>query len=154
MKNLIHKTLISHAGFAALVLRLPIGLILAAHGSQKLFAWFGGYGLEGTGQWMDSVGLSPGFVMALLAGSAEFFGGIALILGLLTRTAAAITAVTMLVALVSVHLGNGFFLATQGIEYALALLSASSALIVMGGGHFSIDRYLLDSNFLRSKDHE
>ena len=78
MKNLIHKTLISEAGFAGLVLRVPIGLILAAHGSQKLFAWFGGYGLEGTGQWMDSIGLSPGFIMALLAGSAEFFGGIAL----------------------------------------------------------------------------
>lgn len=154
MKNLIHKTLISQAGFAGLVLRLPIGLILAAHGSQKLFAWFGGYGLEGTGQWMDSVGLSPGFIMALLAGSAEFFGGLALMLGLLTRTAAAITALTMLVALVSVHLGNGFFLTAQGIEYALALLSATLALMIMGGGHFSVDRYLLDSNFLWSNDHE
>ncbi len=154
MKNLIHKTLISEAGFAGLVLRLPIGLILAGHGGQKLFAWFGGYGLEATGQWMESVGLGPGFVMALLAGSAEFFGGIALMLGLLTRTASAITALTMLVALICVHLGHGFFLTTQGIEYALALLSATSALMIMGGGHFSMDRYLLNSNFLWSTDHE
>ncbi|MDD1608311.1 MAG: DoxX family protein [Methylococcaceae bacterium] len=67
MKTLIHKTLVANAGVEALILRVPIGLILAAHGSQKLFAWFGGYGLEGTGQWMASVGLTPGFIMALLA---------------------------------------------------------------------------------------
>ncbi|MDD5412760.1 MAG: DoxX family protein, partial [Methylobacter sp.] len=97
MKNLINKTLASDAGLESVILRLPIGLILAAHGSQKLFAWFGGYGLDGTGQWMASVGLNPGFFMALLAGSAEFFGGVALIMGLLTRPAAAINAVTMLV---------------------------------------------------------
>ena len=127
MKNLIKKTLVSNAGLEAVILRVPIGLILAAHGSQKLFAWFGGYGLEGTGQWMASVGLTPGFVMALLAGSAEFFGGVALILGLLTRPAAMINAVTMLVALFWVHWGNGFFLDTHGIEYALALLSANGA---------------------------
>jgi len=152
MKNLINKTLISRAGLEALCLRVPIGLILSAHGSQKLFAWFGGYGLEGTGQWMDSVGLSPGFVMALLAGSAEFFGGIALMLGLLTRPAAAISAITMLIALLCVHWGNGFFLTTQGIEYALALLSATTALIFMGGGRFSVDRYL--TALAGGKDHE
>ena len=58
MKNLINKTLVSNAGLEAVILRVPIGLILAAHGSQKLFAWFGGYGLDGTGQWMASVGLN------------------------------------------------------------------------------------------------
>ena len=60
MKNVIDKTLVSSAGLEAVMLRVPIGIILAAHGSQKLFAWFGGYGLEGTGQWMASVGLNPG----------------------------------------------------------------------------------------------
>ena len=75
MKDLINKILVSHAGWEAVTLRVPIGIILAAHGSQKLFGWFGGYGLEGTGQFMASIGLNPGFVMALLAGSAEFFGG-------------------------------------------------------------------------------
>jgi putative oxidoreductase len=103
MRNLINKTLVSNSGLEALVLRFPIGLILAAHGSQKLFAWFGGYGLDGTGQWMASVGLNPGFMMALLAGSAEFFGGVALMLGLLTRPAAIVNALTMLVALFWVH---------------------------------------------------
>lgn len=152
MKNLINKTLESGAGLEAVILRVPIGLILAAHGSQKLFAWFGGYGLEGTGQWMASVGLNPGFVMALLAGSAEFFGGIALIMGLLTRLAAVINAFTMLVALFWVHWGHGFFLDTHGIEYALALFSASAALVLIGGGRYSLDRYLLDANLLGAKD--
>jgi putative oxidoreductase len=109
MNNLIKKTLVSNAGLEAVILRVPIGLILAAHGSQKLFAWFGGYGLEGTGQWMATVGLNLGFLMASLAGSAEFFGGVALILGLLTRPAAVINAVTMLVALFWVHWAKAFF---------------------------------------------
>lgn len=143
MNNLIKKTLDSNAGLEAVILRVPIGLILAAHGSQKLFGWFGGYGLEGTGQWMASVGLNPGFLMALLAGSAEFFGGVALILGLLTRPAAAISAVTMLVALFWVHWGKGFFLDTHGIEYALALLSATTALAFIGGGRYSLDALIV-----------
>lgn len=151
MKNLIKKALVSDAGLEAIILRVPIGLILAAHGSQKLFGWFGGYGLDGTGQWMASVGLSPGFFMALLAGSAEFFGGVALILGLLTRPAAAINAVTMLVALFWVHWGKGFFLDTHGIEYALALLSANGALIFIGGGKYSLDA-LIETNVLEAKD--
>jgi len=143
MNNLIKKTLVSNAGLEAVILRVPIGLILAAHGSQKLFGWFGGYGLEGTGQWMASVGLNPGFLMALLAGSAEFFGGVALILGLLTRPAAVISAVTMLIALFWVHWGKGFFLDTHGIEYALALLSASTALAFIGGGRYSLDALIV-----------
>jgi putative oxidoreductase len=151
MKNLITKTLVSNAGLEAVILRVPVGLILAAHGSQKLFAWFGGYGLDGTGQWMASVGLTPGFVMALLAGSAEFFGGVALMLGLLTRPAAIINAVTMLVALFWVHWGHGFFLDTHGIEYALALLSASTALIFIGGGRYSLDE-LIETKLLEAKD--
>jgi putative oxidoreductase len=152
MKALINRTLAANAGWEALILRVPIGLILAAHGSQKLFAWFGGYGLEGTGQWMASVGLQPGFLMALLAGSAEFFGGVGLMLGLFTRVSAAVSALTMLVALLAVHLGNGFFMDTHGIEYALALLSASTALLFIGGGRYSIDNYLLQSNFLGVQD--
>ena len=69
MKKLIKTLTSSKAGFAPLVLRVPVGLTLAAHGSQKLFGMFGGYGLEGTGQWMASLGLEPGYLMALLAGS-------------------------------------------------------------------------------------
>lgn len=89
----------SQPTYATLSLRIFGGIIFAAHGAQKLFAWFGGYGLEGTGQWMDSIGLSPGYLMALGAGSAEFFGGILLILGLLTRPAALVLSFTMLVAI-------------------------------------------------------
>ncbi|MFA5984939.1 MAG: DoxX family protein [Methylococcaceae bacterium] len=143
MPDLLKKTLVSTAGWEALVLRVPIGLTLAAHGSQKLFAWFGGYGLDGTGQWLESIGLYPGWLMAVLAGSAEFFGGLGLLLGLLTRPAAIAAALTMAVALFWVHWSQGFFLSSKGIEYALALLSATLALAIMGGGRYSLDNYLL-----------
>ncbi|MGB5444369.1 MAG: DoxX family protein [Psychromonas sp.] len=140
--SLIKKILESHAGLAGLILRAPIGLILAAHGAQKLFAWFGGYGLDGTGQWMASIGITPGYLMALLAGSAEFFGGLALLLGLLTRPAAVIAAFTMLVAIFTVHIGNGLFLANNGYEYGLTLFVALVALAVQGAGRLSLDNLL------------
>ena len=132
----------SNGGFAALVLRVPVGLILAAHGAQKLFGWFGGYGLEGTGQWLASIGLEPGYLMALLAGGAEFFGGLALVLGLLTRPAAVVAAFTMLVAIFAVHIGNGLFMANNGYEYALTLFAATVALAIQGAGRFSVDSLL------------
>ena len=138
-KHFLRTVFSSNSGIANVVLRVPVGIILAAHGGQKLFAWFGGYGLEGTGQWMESIGLAPGFVMALLAGSAEFFGGIALILGLLTRPAAALGAFTMVVAIFSVHVGNGLFMSNNGYEFALALLAATVALAIQGAGTFSLD---------------
>ena len=141
-KQTIHNILKSEAGLAALALRVPIGIILAAHGAQKLFGWFGGYGLEGTGQWMASIGLEPGYLMALLAGSAEFYGGLALVLGLLTRPAAAVSAFTMLVALFSVHFEHGLFLVNDGYEYALALFAATAALTIQGAGRFSVDNTL------------
>lgn len=140
--TLLQKILNSKAGAAALILRVPVGLILAAHGAQKLFAWFGGYGLEGTGQWMTSIGLEPGYWLALMAGSAEFFGGIALALGLLTRPAAVVTAFTMLIAIFSVHINNGLFMANNGYEYALTLLVATAALAIQGAGSFSLDNVL------------
>jgi len=142
--TLFKRTLNSNAGYAALVLRIPVGIILAAHGAQKLFGWFGGYGLEGTGQFMASQGFEPGYLMALLAGSAEFFGGIGLILGLLTRPAALVAAFTMLMAF-TVHAGNGLFLSNNGYEFALALLAATGALVIQGAGTCSIDRWLSKS---------
>lgn len=138
-----HRLFSSTGGYAALALRIPVGVILAAHGAQKLFGWFGGYGLEGTGQWMASIGLQPGFLMALLAGSAEFFGGLALLLGLLTRPAAVVTAFTMLVAIFSVHFSNGLFMSNNGYEYALSLFAVTLALAVQGGGRFALDNLLL-----------
>jgi putative oxidoreductase len=128
--------------WASLALRIPVGIILVAHGAQKLFAWFGGYGLEGTAQFMASQGLEPGYLMALLAGSAEFFGGIALILGLLVRPAAAVSAFTMLVAGIVVHSSSGLFLSNGGFEFALALFSITLALAFLGGGKLSLDQVL------------
>ena len=141
-RSLVQRVLATDNGLAPLALRVPTGIIFAAHGAQKLFGMFGGYGLEGPGQWMDSIGLAPGVLMALLAGSAEFFGGLALILGLLARPAALVLAVTMLVALVAVHLDKGFFMATNGYEYALALLAVSVSIVFSGGGRASLDRAL------------
>tara|TARA_R110001599_G_scaffold96465_8_gene249408 strand:+ start:4495 stop:4956 length:462 start_codon:yes stop_codon:yes gene_type:complete len=139
----IQTLLKSTGGYAAFILRVPVGLILAAHGSQKLFGWFGGYGLEGTGQWMTSIGLEPGYLMALMSGSAEFFGGLALALGLLTRPAALVTAFTMLIAIFSVHFSNGLFMSNNGYEYALTLLVVTLALTVQGAGRFALDNALL-----------
>jgi putative oxidoreductase len=124
---------------APLVLRIGTGLVLMPHGAQKLFALFGGDGLQGTGEFMGSIGLHPGLLMAVLAGSAEFFGGLALLLGLLTRPAAALTAITMLVAIFAYHYGNGFFLDSDGWEYALILLVCSLSLLCSGAGKFSLD---------------
>ncbi|EAQ66816.1 DoxD-like family protein [Marinomonas sp. MED121] len=132
----------SNNSFAAFALRLPIGLTFMAHGAQKLFAWFGGYGLEGTGQWMASIGLEPGYLMALMAGSTEFFGGLALVFGLLVRPAAAMLAVTMLVAIFSVHFVNGLFMSNNGYEFALALLAVTVSLVVSGAGNLSLDNII------------
>ncbi len=137
------KSLITtDTSFAPLALRLPLGVIFIAHGGQKLFAWFGGYGLEGTGQWMNSIGLEPGMLMAGLAGSAEFFGGIALLIGLLTRPASIVLAFTMLVAIFAVHAGNGLFMSNNGFEFGLALLAGAVALAIQGAGQLSIDHLL------------
>ncbi|PTB92122.1 oxidoreductase [Marinobacter sp. B9-2] len=123
---------------------MTVGIILAAHGAQKLFGWFGGYGLEGTGQWLASIDLEPGYLMALMAGGAEFFGGLALVLGLLTRPAAAVTAFAMLIAIFAVHIGNGLFMANNGYEYALTLFVVTLALAIQGAGRFALDNLFLE----------
>lgn len=141
-KQIFTPLISSDAGFSPLALRIPIGIIFMAHGAQKLFGAFGGYGLEGTGQWMASIGLEPGYLMALMAGSAELFGGLFILLGLLTRPAAAVLALTMIVAIASVHLANGLFMANNGYEFGLALLAASVSLFLSGSGNISVDRLL------------
>ncbi len=141
-KALIQRVLTTDNSLSGLLMRLSAGVIFAAHGAQKLFGSFGGGGLEGTAQWMASIGLEPGYLMALAAGSAEFFGGIALLLGLLTRPAAFVLAMTMLVAVITVHLPNGLFLSNNGYEFGLALLAITGALVLNGGGKLSLDRML------------
>ena len=128
--------------FAILPLRLVAGLIFTAHGAQKLFAWFGGYGLDATGQWMESIGLAPGYALAVMAGSAEFFGGIFLIIGLLIRPTSAVLAITMLVAIFSVHINNGLFMSNNGYEFSLALLAISVSLLLSGAGKLSLDNLI------------
>lgn len=139
---IVQRVLATDSNLLGLALRIPTGVIFVAHGAQKLFGSFGGYGLEGTGQWMASIGLEPGYWMALAAGSAELFGGIALLLGLLTRPAALMLAITMLVAIITVHLPNGLFMSNNGYEFGLALLTIMAALMLNGGGKLSLDRTL------------
>lgn len=142
----IQRFVQTDSSWGPFVLRVIAGIIFFAHGSQKLFGWFGGYGLEGTGQFMESIGLSPGYLMALLAGSAEFFGGIALIIGLLVRPASAVLAVTMVVAIFSVHIANGLFMSNNGYEFALSLLAITVSLLFSGAGKLGLDRVLSRSN--------
>ena len=137
-----NRVLATDAGYGPLALRVLVGVIFAAHGAQKLFGWFGGYGLEGTGQFFGSVGLNPGYLMALLAGAVEFFGGLALVLGLLVRPAAAALAGAMLIAIFAVHVGQGFFVDKGGYEYALALFAASLSLLFSGDGRSAADAAL------------
>ncbi|WP_248919453.1 DoxX family protein [Pseudomonas entomophila] len=142
MNNALKALFATRAGFGLSVVRILVGVIFMAHGAQKLFGLFGGYGLEGTGQWMESIGLAPGYFMALLSGSAEFFGGLALVVGLLARPAALALTVTLVVAIFSVHINNGLFMSNNGYEFALALMAGTVAVLIEGAGRLSLDRLI------------
>jgi putative oxidoreductase len=124
------------------LLRLTVGLTLAAHGAQKLFGWFGGYGLDATGQAFDALGFRPGRRHALMAGLVEAGGGLLLVLGLLTPVAAAIVLSVMFVAAVSVHVKQGFFATSGGFEYNLVLGVAGLIFAFTGPGALSLDALL------------
>jgi putative oxidoreductase len=128
--------------FGLLILRLVVGLGLAAHGAQKLFGWFGGYGLTGTGQFLEQLGFRPGRAQAALAGTAELVGGLFLAAGFLTPAAAAAVVAVMLVAAVSAHAPKGFFAHNGGYEYTLVLGAAALALAFTGPGSISVDSAL------------
>ncbi|MGW0550195.1 DoxX family protein [Streptomyces altiplanensis] len=123
-----------------LVLRLALGLTMAAHGVQKLFGWFGGGGLEGTGQFFTASGYPAGEAMAVVAGLTETLGGLGLVLGLLTPLAGAALVGTM-VNVLAVKWGGGFF-APEGIEYEVLLTAAAVALTLTGPGRYAADRFL------------
>jgi putative oxidoreductase len=125
-----------------LILRFAVGLTLAAHGAQKFFGWFGGYGLDATGQFMETLGFHPGRRHAALAGLTEAGGGVLLALGLLTPLGAALSASVMLVATITVHLKNGFFASSGGYEHNLVLAAAAVSLAFSGPGALSIDALL------------
>ena len=121
------------------LIHVVVGLLIAAHGSQKLFAWFGGSGLEGTAGSMESLGLAPGRYMALAAGTAEFVGGILLALGLIVPLAAVLIASTYLVAARTAHAGKGPWNSNGGWEYVLVLSAVSIGLAFNGAGKWSLD---------------
>jgi len=121
-----------------LALRLGVGATLVAHGTQKLFGWFGGHGLAGTAGFFDSIGFTPGRANALLAGAGEAGGGSLLALGLATPVAGAAVAGTMAVA-ASMHKDNGFFAQDGGLEYPAVLALTAGAIALSGPGRLSLD---------------
>jgi putative oxidoreductase len=123
-----------------LLLRLALGSAVAAHGVQKLFGWFGGGGLKGTGQFFEMSGYPAGETMALIAGLSETLGGLALAIGLLTPLAAAAVFGTMINAL-AVKWGGGFF-APEGVEYEVLLVAGAAGLALTGPGRLAVDRFL------------
>jgi putative oxidoreductase len=128
--------------FGIFLLRAVVGITLAAHGAQKLFGWFGGHGLDGTGQFMTMLGFQPGRRHALMAGLAEAGGGVLLAVGLLTPVGAALGVSVMLVAAVTAHAKNGFFNSSGGFEYNLVLGVGALSLAFIGPGAASIDALL------------
>jgi putative oxidoreductase len=125
-----------------LLIRLVVGLTLVAHGGQKLFGWFGGHGIAGTGQFFESLGLRNGRVQAVLAGLAEAGGGLLLALGLLTPLGAAAIIAVMVVAIATVHLPKGFFVTGGGYEYNLVLALVAAGIAFTGPGPLSLDAAL------------
>ena len=124
------------------LIRAVLGLLLFAHGAQKLFGWWGGHGLEGTGGFFHTLGHRPGRQMAALAGASEATGGLLLFLGLLTPFGAAAIIGTMAVAAISVHADNGIWATNGGYELPMFYGVVAAALAFTGPGSFSIDNGL------------
>ena len=125
-----------------LVLRLVLGVIFIGHGAQKLFGSFGGPRIAGFAKMLEQMGVKPGKLMAILAGLAEFFGGILVILGFLTPLAALALIVVMTVAVFTVHLKSGFFVTNGGYEFNLALAGMALTLLIVGAGAYGLDSTL------------
>jgi len=129
-------------GIGLLIVRIALGLGFASHGAQKLFGWFGGYGLAGTGGFMESLGFKPGKTFAAAAGASELAGGLLIAAGLLGPVGPALVLSTMLVATITVHLKNGFFNANGGYELPFAYTAGSLAYAFAGYGALSLDSAL------------
>jgi putative oxidoreductase len=127
------------ASFGLLILRLVVGLIFVAHGSQKLFGWLGGKGISGQTGLMKMLGVRPARLFALVSAAGEFFGGLGVAAGLLTPLAAAGILGSMIVAIVKVHWAKGFWNSGGGIEFPLILATASFVVGLVGPGVYSLD---------------
>jgi putative oxidoreductase len=142
---MIRKLFATDDSTATAILRLVLGVVFFAHGAQKMLGWFGGYGFSGTMGYFTNAMHIPA-PLAFLAIAAEFFGGLGLILGFLTRIAAFGIAINMLVAIATVHSAFGFFMnwsgaqKGEGYEYHLLALAVTAFLMIRGAGAFSVDR--------------
>jgi putative oxidoreductase len=128
--------------FSRLLLRLVVGGLFIGHGAQKLFGWFGGHGIDATGQFFEQLGMRPGRRNAIAAGVAEAGGGAALVLGFATPVAGAALTATMLTAISRVHAKNGPWASDGGFEYNLVLIAAALSLVDIGPGKLSVDAAL------------
>jgi putative oxidoreductase len=122
-------------------LRLILGIVFVVHGAQKLFGWFGGGGVNGTGDFMASLGLNPGVPMGLLSGTGEIIGGLLLLLGVLVPVAAVLLTIDMLMAIVFRTSKLGF-INGGGVELNLIILAGVAALVLLGPGAYSLERYV------------
>jgi putative oxidoreductase len=136
-------------GLAGFILRVTLGLVMFPHGAQKLLGWFGGFGFDGTmGFFTQKMGLP--WIIAFLIIIGESFGSLGLLAGFLTRFAAASLAVIMLGAITMVHLPHGFFMnwggqqQGEGYEYHLLVIGIAAALLITGGGRWSVDRVVAE----------
>jgi putative oxidoreductase len=148
---MFRKLLTTSNDLTLTLLRLALGVTFFAHGAQKMLGWFGGYGFHGTmGFFTQQMGIPA--PLAFLAICAEFFGGLGLIVGLLSRIAALGIITNMLVAIATVHHVNGFFMnwtgqqKGEGYEYHLLAITIALVLLVKGSGAFSIDHLLTRSS--------
>lgn len=133
---------------ALFILRMVLGLGLASHGAQKLFGWFGGGGIGGTGVFLESIGFRPGIRFALVAGLGEFLGGLLLAAGFLGPIGPALIVSVMLVAILTVHKGHGFFAFNNGAELPIVYSTGAVAVALAGPGYYSIDHAIgFDSSF-------
>ena len=144
---MIKKLLETNDDIAGLVLRVLLGVVMLPHGAQKLLGWFGGYGFSGTmGFFTGKMGIPA--VFAFLVIMSEFFGSLALITGALTRLAAFGVGCVMLVGALMVHLPHGFFMnwagkqQGEGFEFHILAMAIAVALMIKGGGRWSVDSLL------------
>jgi len=136
---ILSKYVSGYKDMAWLLLRLVVGITFVMHGSQKLFGAFNGPGVQGFAGFLGSLGVPAPILFSWIVSLVEFFGGLALILGIFTRLFALLISVDMTVALLLVHVKNGFFAGAGGFELVLLLLASALALATHGAGKWSVE---------------